>query len=92
MELGVLSRAADGSFQRVCGLALAEIARRFASPFKEDQAWAVCYQCIRRLLEDGEKRGYPMSVGALPRLGMNNLMVSVEGSVELLWAAGGECA
>jgi len=39
---------------------------------------------------DGEKRGYPMSVGALPRLGMNNLMVSVEGTVEFLWEAEGE--
>ena len=90
MELRVLPRGADGSVQRVYGLVLTEMAHRFASPFTEDQAWAVCYQCARRLLEDGEKRGYPMSVGALPLLRMNSVVVSAEGTVELLWEAGGE--
>ena len=95
MELRVVSPDTDGAFQRARGLTLAEIASRFASPLTEEQAWAVCHQCARRLLQSGAKRGYPASVGALPSLDMNNVAVSVEGAVELLWeaaAGGGEQA
>lgn len=91
MELRVLSLDSDGGFQRARGFTLVEIARRFASPLTEEQAWAVCHQCARRLLQSGEKRGYPALVSALPPLGMNSVAVSVEGAVELLWeTAAGE--
>lgn len=80
MEHRVLAEK-EGTFCRVRGLVLAEIARRFASPFTEEQAWAVCYQCASRLLDLRDQLltlTFPLS--------LESVVISAEGNAEIVLA------
>lgn len=82
--LNVAGRRSTNQAQKVLGLTLKEIARQFNSPLLEEQAWAVCHLCACKLVE----LQWPLPVGTCTEISMETVVITTEGSVELIRAKG----
>ena len=88
MELSIVGRCSTNQTQKAFGLSLNEIARRFNSPLLEEQAWAVCHLCASKLVE----LQWPLLVGTCTEISMETVVITTEGSVELIKAKGIKCS
>ena len=58
---------------------LSELLRVFRAPFSEDQSWAVCYQCARKL----QKLSDESSIADIPTLSLGTVYITYTGALEL---------
>ena len=58
---------------------LSELLGVFRAPFSEDQSWAVCYQCARKL----QKLSDESSITDIPTLSLSTVYITYTGALEL---------
>ena len=68
-ELGNAARV-----EKVFGLTLEVIMRRFSAPLSELQAWAICHQCVKGLLALGPTQ-------TVRDISMQNVVAATDGTV-----------
>ena len=78
-EYRVIARAASelanaARVEKITGLTLEVIMRRFSAPLGELQAWAVCYQCVKGLLALS-------SPHTVRDISMRNVVAALDGAV-----------